>query len=140
MLNRYYLIAGVFFVMIAGCTSTTPSTKITQPLVVDPVCAYLSDMGCINIAVSDNTPKSTYEGVTYYFCSKECKVDFDRNPLKYLKAVTSPKGSVDPVCQMRINEPGRFVLCVYQNNTYCFCSDHCREKFMSNPDHYTKEK
>lgn len=29
--------------------------------------------------------KSTVDGKTYYFCSKECKDKFDVNPLKYLR-------------------------------------------------------
>jgi Cu+-exporting ATPase len=95
-------------------------------------------MGCINIVVDEKTPKSTYEGITYYFCSKECKEDFDKNPSKYLKVVTPPpKGAMDPVCCMKIDEHARFVTCVYQNKVYYFCSDHCRTKYMENPESYS---
>ncbi|MCH7614073.1 MAG: YHS domain-containing protein [Candidatus Marinimicrobia bacterium] len=41
-------------------------------------------MGCIDVVVTENTPQSTYEGKTYYFCSQRCKTDFDKNPSKYL--------------------------------------------------------
>ena len=97
-------------------------------------------MGCINIVADESTPKSTHEGITYYFCSKECKEDFDKNPSKYLKVVTPPKGAVDPVCHMKINELKRFVACVYQNKVYYFCSDHCRTKYMENPDYYIEKE
>ncbi len=30
--------------------------------------------------------KSEYEGKTYYFCARGCKVAFDRDPEKYTKA------------------------------------------------------
>ncbi|TEU17995.1 MAG: YHS domain-containing protein [Anaerolineales bacterium] len=30
--------------------------------------------------------KSEYEGKTYYFCARGCKVAFDRDPEKYLEA------------------------------------------------------
>ena len=30
-------------------------------------------------------PKSEYQGKTYYFCCAPCKVDFDKDPEKYLK-------------------------------------------------------
>ena len=140
MLDRHSLIAVIFVFTIIGCATTVTSNKKGQPLVVDPVCAYFSDMGCVNIEASEITPKSTYEGITYYFCSNECKVDFDKNPSKYLKVVTHPKGAVDPVCHMKIDDLERFVTCVYQNKVYYFCSDHCRTKYMANPDNYSGKK
>ena len=30
--------------------------------------------------------KSEYNGKTYYFCSRGCKVAFDKNPEKYIKS------------------------------------------------------
>ncbi len=30
--------------------------------------------------------QTTYQGNTYYFCSTECKQDFDKDPQKYIKA------------------------------------------------------
>jgi len=30
--------------------------------------------------------KTEYEGETYYFCARGCKVAFDKDPEKYLKA------------------------------------------------------
>ncbi len=29
---------------------------------------------------------SEYEGKTYYFCARGCKVSFDKDPQKYIKA------------------------------------------------------
>lgn len=138
MLNRYFLIAVIFPLAVIGCANTITSSPKKQAMVVDPVCAYFSDMGCINIVTNENTPKSTYEGITYYFCSKECKEDFDKNPSKYLKVVTTtpPKGTIDPVCHMKIDELERVVTCLYKDKVYYFCSDHCRTKYMANPDHY----
>lgn len=43
----------------------------------DPVCG---------MSVNEKTvERSDYNGNTYYFCSKTCKVEFDKNPRKYLK-------------------------------------------------------
>lgn len=30
--------------------------------------------------------KSTYKGEAYYFCSAECKSQFDKNPMKYIRS------------------------------------------------------
>jgi len=85
---KTYCVIVIFILMSAiGCATTKIQTQKGQQMAVDPVCAYFSDMGCINVAVTENTPQSTYEGKTYYFCNQRCKTDFDKNPSKYLKLI-----------------------------------------------------
>ncbi len=140
MVNKNIFVVLIFLFMAVGCSSTATSVKKIQPKVVDPVCAYFSDMGCINVAVCEDTPRSTYEEVTYYFCSAECKKDFDKNPSKYLKVVSLPQEATDPVCHTKIVKQKIPATCVYQDDTYCFCSDHCRNEFMLNPNRYSKKE
>ncbi len=45
---------------------------------IDPVCGMTVDEG-------KEAGKSDYKGATYYFCSRGCKVAFDKDPEKYLK-------------------------------------------------------
>ncbi len=42
----------------------------------DPVCG---------MNVGANSPKSPYNGATYYFCCTGCKGTFDKNPKKFVK-------------------------------------------------------
>jgi YHS domain-containing protein len=42
----------------------------------DPVCGMTVEEG-------DAPGKSDYEGQTYYFCSQDCKEEFDANPEDY---------------------------------------------------------
>jgi YHS domain-containing protein len=44
----------------------------------DPVCGMMVEEG-------KEAAKSEYKGTTYYFCSRGCKVAFDKNPEKFLK-------------------------------------------------------
>ena len=44
---------------------------------IDPVCG-------MEVEQSKAAATSTYGGSTYYFCSKTCKTEFDRDPTKYL--------------------------------------------------------
>jgi len=46
-------------------------------MVKDPVC---------DMMVDEKNAKATseYKGVTYYFCSKHCKIEFDKDPEKYI--------------------------------------------------------
>jgi Cu+-exporting ATPase len=54
--------------------------------VTDPVCGMIiEDTGAV--------AKSTYKNDTYYFCSKPCKEDFDKNPESYLDAPTHAERS-----------------------------------------------
>jgi Cu+-exporting ATPase len=57
-----------------------------MPNVKDPVCGMI-------IESTTSAGTSTYEGQTYYFCSDECKRQFDKNPARYAEgAATSPAG------------------------------------------------
>ncbi|MBS7622165.1 YHS domain-containing protein [Candidatus Bathyarchaeota archaeon] len=44
-------------------------------MVEDPICGMTVD--------ESSRFTSIYQGRTYYFCSRSCKEDFDRNPGKY---------------------------------------------------------
>ena len=44
--------------------------------VKDPICGMV-------IEKSDAVGTSDYEGKRYYFCSQDCKVEFDENPEDY---------------------------------------------------------
>ena len=45
-------------------------------MVIDPVCGMEVDPNA-------DAATSTYDGKTYYFCSVECKRDFDANPEQF---------------------------------------------------------
>jgi YHS domain-containing protein len=65
-------------------TSETPavtdSTDSTSSTVVDVVCKMEIDKRTAEFT-------SEYEGTTYYFCSADCKKEFDANPEKYVNAL-----------------------------------------------------
>ena len=43
----------------------------------DPVCG-------MNVSYENAIARSDYDGQTYYFCSLNCKEDFDREPERYV--------------------------------------------------------
>ncbi len=45
---------------------------------IDPVCG-------MTVVEGKEGGKSDYKGTTYYFCSRGCKVAFDKDPEKYLR-------------------------------------------------------
>lgn len=55
-----------------------PTTRMrsTAMAAKDPICG-------MTIEESDAVGSSEYEGTTYYFCSMDCKEEFDANPSDY---------------------------------------------------------
>lgn len=113
--------------------------------VIDPVCG---------MTIEDANAKGAaeYKGKKYYFCSKNCKEDFDRNPEKYIskKAGQAPlmmmpmaKGTdkvADPVCKMTIDPKAAAGSSIYKGATYYFCALNCKKKFDADPEAYVGEK
>ncbi len=54
-------------------------------LAKDPVCGMMIDPATA-------AGKSDYKGQTYHFCAPGCKVDFDKDPEKYLDPNFVPAG------------------------------------------------
>jgi YHS domain-containing protein len=57
----------------------------------DPVCGMTVEEG-------KEAAKSDYNGTTYYFCSKGCKVAFEKSPTRYI----NPDGSINTSNQMKM--------------------------------------
>jgi YHS domain-containing protein len=53
-----------------------PSHSEPRQMVRDPVCKML-------VNPRHAVGRSEYNGQTYFFCSAQCKQDFDRNPEQY---------------------------------------------------------
>ncbi len=56
-----------------------------MPTAVDPVCG-------MDVEIEGAQLTSEYEGNTYYFCSRGCKLDFQEEPEKYLDPSYQPSG------------------------------------------------
>ncbi|HWR72501.1 MAG TPA: YHS domain-containing protein, partial [Nitrospirota bacterium] len=54
--------------------------------VTDPVCK-------MTIEDAEAAATSIYKGTTYYFCSKPCKQDFDKDPESFIGEKASPRVS-----------------------------------------------
>lgn len=54
--------------------------------------------------------------------------------------ISPQEGSVvtDPVCQMLVDEATTDIKEEYAGKTYFFCSDECRERFQTDPEHYVQ--
>ena len=82
-MNRFLPIISLcsLALLAMGCSSTPIATGPNQALCY--VCKYNNDLGCIHVTVSEKTPRTVYNGKTYYFCSDECHAAFLKRPAKY---------------------------------------------------------
>lgn len=48
------------------------------------VCKSEGDLACVDVTIEADTPRTDYNGVTYYFCSTQCRSDFEKHPAQYL--------------------------------------------------------
>ena len=87
-------------------------TPESTPAARDPVCGMI-----VNPLTAQH--KAAYEGITYYFCSENCRSKFMAEPTKYLGEVNAPTETAPPgtiwTCPMhpeiRRNEPGSCPIC-----------------------------
>jgi len=71
---------------LASCTS---DPRLHDPAAVHAqclVCKSEGDLACVDVVVDERTPRTSYGGATYYFCSEQCRRDFEREPEPYLAA------------------------------------------------------
>lgn len=99
----------------------------------------------LHVKVPDvsKAPKSVYKGKTYYFCCKDCKAKFDKNPEKYIKPAGKKKAvsAVCPVMGTKIPDVCRAAgKSVYKGKTYYFCCPGCKPEFEKNPEKYVKKQ
>jgi len=110
--------------------------------VKDPVCGMtIEDKAAAGV--------SEYKGEKYYFCSKNCKEDFDKNPETFLgkkpltmmpmpkmeemaSATAKAIGEMakDPICGMVIPKE-RSIKREVRGRAYYFCSENCVRTFES---------
>ena len=99
--------------------------------VADPVCG---------MKVKKSEAKATYEykGKTYYFCMEGCMEKFKKNPEKY--AQKAEEMVTCPVSGEEIKRSEASGSYEYNGKTYYFCCPNCKEKFVKDPEKYTKKK
>ncbi|HWR34504.1 MAG TPA: YHS domain-containing protein [Clostridia bacterium] len=46
--------------------------------------------------------------------------------------------AIDPVCGMRVEEENSTITSDYNNRTFHFCSEECKEVFETSPEQYAQ--
>lgn len=98
--------------------------------VVDPVCG---------MKIKKSEAKATYEynGNTYYFCMEGCLEKFKKDPEKYAqKTEEMVTCAVSGKTIKKSEATGKYE---YNGKTYYFCCPDCQEKFVKEPEKYTKK-
>ena len=99
---------------------------------VDPVC---------NLDLSAMHGKFAYdfEDETYWFCSDACRDQFAAQPRTFIQAGAKPVCKADPVCNLDLKAMHGKYAYDFEDETYWFCSEACKEEFSAQPDKYPKK-
>jgi hypothetical protein len=83
---RALVLAALLGFGAVGCRATGPTAHgaVDGSRAQCPVCRAEGDLACVDVHVRADTPSSCRCGCTYYFCSRECKERFDKQPELYL--------------------------------------------------------
>lgn len=85
-MKKLIIVVSICFATAAvSNASSLPKPPQTKPLVTDTLKKDGVDPFCKMKVKAGNTRTSTFEKVTYGFCSESCKKTFSANPKKYIK-------------------------------------------------------
>lgn len=84
-MKRRACLVAVVSAALGGCaTCTFYSPRAPEgPTAECPVCRENGDLACLRVTVREATPRTEHGGRVYYFCSEECRAEFERHPEKY---------------------------------------------------------
>ncbi|MEA2356279.1 MAG: xanthine dehydrogenase accessory factor [Solirubrobacteraceae bacterium] len=105
---------------------------LAPEIAVDPVCG-------MTVAVIEDTPRTEYEGETFYFCRPGCKTTFeqehagpapsDSGSESGSESDGAPTTAVDPICGMTVVVDDDTPRTRHDGETVYFCCDGCKTKF-----------
>jgi len=78
------LVLGAFLAPVACVGPSTNEIADASQHAQCLVCKSEGDLACVDVRVKSDTPRTTYKGATYYFCSDQCRKDFEKDPERYL--------------------------------------------------------
>jgi YHS domain-containing protein len=84
---RVLLVLGALLACVPACRSAanaSASTSVAPGHAICPVCEADGDLACQDVKIRSDTPSTTRDGITYYFCSAECRRKFEKDPQAYL--------------------------------------------------------
>jgi uncharacterized protein len=85
--SRALWLAGLLPIAATACKASSPSAQAEADGVAHtqcPVCKTEGDLACVDVKILPGTPSTRYRGDTYWFCSQQCKADFEKQPERYL--------------------------------------------------------
>lgn len=82
-----------------------------------------------------------YKGKTYYFCCDKCKVEFEKNPEKYVKACDHKTVYTCPMkeCNFKSDKPGKCPKCGMELKEIK-CDSHTKSKCSDKKETKKEEK
>ncbi len=71
------------WLVLGGCVATREG-ELEPGHAECLVCRCAGDLACIDVEIESDTPRAVVEGQTFYFCSDECRCEFQEDPAEYV--------------------------------------------------------
>jgi len=72
--------AAALLFFLAGCRAPVAGPGEAEC----PVCRCAGDLACLVVRLEADTPRTTFDGTTYHFCSAECRARFEAEPRAFI--------------------------------------------------------
>jgi YHS domain-containing protein len=78
------MILATAHILISGCAPLPPIPPANAPVQQCLVCRYKRDFSCLSVPATASTPHTQHAGRTYWFCSENCRCEFEKRPAPFL--------------------------------------------------------
>jgi YHS domain-containing protein len=69
--------------ILGACRATSANASPLPGHAQCPVCKCEGDLACVDVKIEADTPHTTVDGKTVYFCSESCCCAFEKDPQAY---------------------------------------------------------
>lgn len=83
--HRIIMPAAAALILLTGC-ATLPQVPPEEAAVQQClVCRHRRDFSCLEVEKTPTTPRAQCDGRTYWFCSENCRCEFEKNPKSFVR-------------------------------------------------------
>ena len=84
MQKTFFTFLIVALILVSGCAPLPPVPPQEAPVQQCLVCRHKRDFSCLSVPKEPATPHAQLAGRTYWFCSENCRCEFQKDPKPFL--------------------------------------------------------
>lgn len=77
-------ILAVALILLTGCAPLPPLPPPDVAVQQCPVCRHRRDFSCLTVEKTSATPRASFDGRDWWFCSENCRCEFQESPKSFV--------------------------------------------------------